>query len=86
MRTIAVSDEQYARLQALAELYHATPERILSAWLDALLAPSPDAGSPDIGVLPLEEYDRRWRAFMRLVGGIRQGKPLTDEEIDALIG
>jgi hypothetical protein len=81
MRAITVSDDQFARLQALAEIYHCTPERLVSAWLDALLAPGHQAAS----ALPLEEYDRRWKAFMRLVGSIQHGKPLTNEEIDELI-
>ncbi len=86
MRAITVTEDQFARLQALAEIYHTTPERILSAWLDALLAPAHDAAGSAAGVLPMEEYDRRWKAFMRLVGSIQHGKLLTNEEIDELIG
>jgi hypothetical protein len=82
MRKVTVSNEQFDRLQALAEIYHTTPDQIVSAWLDAMLAPAPHTtGAPS-----LEEYDRRWRAFVRLVGSIRQGKLLTDEEVAALIG
>jgi len=86
MRTITVSNDQFARLQAIAEIYHCTPDRIVSAWLDALLAPAHDTASPADGALPIEELDRRWRAFLRLVGSIQHGKPLTNEEIDELIG
>ena len=86
MRTITVTDEQFARLQALAEIYHTAPEQILSAWIDALLAPAHDASHSATDVLSMAEYDRRWKAFMRLVGSIQQGKLLTNEEIDELIG
>ena len=31
-------------------------------------------------------YDQQWADFWTLVGSIRHGQPLTNEEIDELIG
>ncbi len=33
-----------------------------------------------------EEYRQRWAAFMQADGSIKHGAPLTNEEIDELIG
>lgn len=86
MRTITVTDEQFARLQAIAQLYHRTPEQLLLDWLDALPQPTnTGAGSRSFAV-PTDEYNRRWEAFVQLVGSIQHGEPLTNEEIDELIG
>lgn len=86
MRIITLSDDQFARLDAIAELYHRTPEQLLVDWLDALpgrisiLVDSPPS------VVRTDDYDRRWDAFMQLVGSVRRGEPLSSEEIDELIG
>lgn len=76
--TIVLSDEQYARLEAVAALYRRPANQIVADLLASLPARKP-AVSP-------EEYDTRWADFMQLVGSIRHGAPLSNEEIDELIG
>ena len=76
--SIILTDEQYDRLQAAAEVLHATPDQVVAD----LLAGLPEPKSP----LPREEYDRRWEAFFQLVGSIKHGAPVTNEEIDEVIG
>lgn len=76
--SITLTDERYARLQAASQLYHQTPEQVIDTLLNGLPLP--------MRVLSDEEYDRQWGAFMQVVGSIKHGKPLTNEEIDELIG
>ncbi|MBD0670004.1 hypothetical protein [Streptomyces sp. CBMA156] len=52
--TIELSREHLRTLEALAELYHATPERMVASWavhqidrLAAGLAPDPEPRAPD---------------------------------------
>ncbi len=75
---ITLTDEQYDRLQATAEVLHATPDQVVADLL---------AGLPQQKArLPREEYDQRWAAFFQLVGSITRGMPITNEEIDEVIG
>jgi hypothetical protein len=75
---ITLTDEQYDRLRAAAEVLHATPDQVVAD----LLAGLPEPKAP----LPREEYDRRWVAFFQLVGSIKHGASVTNEEIDEVIG
>lgn len=75
---ITLTDEQYDRLQAAAEKLHATPDQVVADLLAGLPAPEPPLSPKD--------YDERWEAFFQLVGSIKHGAPLTNEEIDELIG
>jgi hypothetical protein len=76
--TITLTDEQFARLQAASHLYNRTLEQVVADLLSGL----PEPRQPIAG----EEYERRWGEFMQLAGSIRHGKPLTNEEIDELVG
>lgn len=76
--SITLSDDQYARLQAASRFYHQTPEQVMDTPLSGLPMP--------MHMLADEEYARRWGVFMQVVGSIKRGKPLTNEEIDELIG
>jgi hypothetical protein len=76
--SITLTNEQYDRLHAAAEALHRTPDQLVADLLSALPAPA----AP---LLP-EEYDRRWETFFQLVGSITHGAPVTNEEIDELIG
>lgn len=76
--TVSLSDEQYARLDAAAKTAHTTPDMVLANllnWLPAIKAP-----------LSVEEYAQRWDAFWNVVGSVKHGQPLTNDEIDELIG
>lgn len=76
--TVSLSDEQYARLDAAAKTAHTTPDTVLANllnWLPAIKAP-----------LSAEEYAQRWDAFWNVVGSVKHGQPLTNDEIDELIG
>ncbi len=76
--SITLTDEQYGRLHAAAEALHATPDQVVADLLARL--PEPKTS------LPPEEYDRRWESFFQLVGSIQHGAPVTNEEIDEMIG
>jgi hypothetical protein len=76
--TITLTNEQYNRLRAAAEAAHATPDQVIADWLGWL----PQPKTP----LPRDEYNRRWADFFQLVGSIKQGTPVTNEEIDEVIG
>ena len=76
--TIILDDEQYARLQAAGRLYHRTVEQVIADLLAGF--PAPDSAQT------AEEYERQWTNFMQIVGGIQHGAPLSNEEIDELIG
>lgn len=76
--TITLSDEQFARLEAAARLYQRPIEQVIDDLLAGITAPASSL-SPD-------ERARRWDDFMRLVGSIQQGAPLSNEAIDELIG
>jgi hypothetical protein len=76
--SIALTDEQYARLHAAAEVFHATPDQVVADLLAGLPEPKTPA--------PRAEYEQRWAAFFQLVGSITYGTPVTNEEIDEVIG
>lgn len=76
--TITLSDEQFARLEAAARLYHRLVEQVIDDLLARVIAPAPP--------LSAEERTQRWDDLMRLAGSIQQGEPLSNEEIDELIG
>jgi len=76
--TILLSDDQYARLAQAAQQAHRAPDDVLADLVNALPAPQPPL-TPD-------EYDRRWEAFFAAAGSIHQGAPLTNDEVDELIG
>ena len=77
--TITLSDEQFERLQAAAQRLHRPPEQVLADLLNWLPEPRQLGMSADAD-------DQRWAGFWSLVGSIRHGQPLTNEEIDELIG
>lgn len=77
--TIALTDAQYARLQAAARRSQKTAEQLLAEWLDAL----PLALAPPLAD---EDYTQRWEAFWPLVGSIAHGQPLSADDLDELIG
>ena len=76
--TITLSDEQYERLAQAAHQMRRAPDDVLADLVNALPAPQ----------YPLTpaETQRRWAEFFALAGSIHQGAPLTNAEIDALIG
>lgn len=76
--TITLTDDQYRRLEAVAQQTHRAPDDVLADLFNTLPAPP----------LPFaaDEYQRRWEEFFALAGSIHQGAPLTNEEIDELIG
>ena len=76
--TISLSDEQFARLEAAARLYQRPVEQVIDDLLAGVIAQA----SP----LSTDERARRWDHFMRLVGSIQHGAPLSNEAIDELIG
>lgn len=76
--TIILSDDQFARLEAAARFYQRPAEQILSDLLATITVAKPPLSD--------EEYDQRWAAFMQVVGSIQHGEPLTNEQIDELIG
>lgn len=76
--TITLSDEEFERLQTVARLYQRSAEQLLSDLLSSL--------SPAMLPPSDEEYRQRWAAFMSAVGSIQHGAPLTNEQIDELIG
>jgi hypothetical protein len=77
--TISLTDEQFERLQAAAQRLQRAPEQVLADLLSWLPQPTQlgAAAAPD---------DQRWADFWALVGSIRHGQPLTNEQIDELIG
>lgn len=76
--TIDLSDEQFDRLEAAAALYGRPARQVIADLI---------AGLPVRNIsVSAEEYDARWTDFMQLVGSIQHGAPLTNEEIDELIG
>jgi hypothetical protein len=76
--TITLTDEQYDRLRGAAEVLHRTPDQVVADLLGELPVPRTQ--------LPHEEYERRWDSFFQLVGSITLGVPITNEEIDEVIG
>jgi hypothetical protein len=78
-RTIVLSDDQFARLEAAARLYHRSVDQVIAD-------PPGWRFTPQAPALSTDERERRWANFMRLVGSIQQGALLSNEAIDALIG
>jgi hypothetical protein len=76
--SITLSDEQYDRLQAAAALLRRTPEQVVADLLGGLPYRTHQQSR--------EEYEQRWETFFQLVGSIRQGGPVTNEEIDEVLG
>lgn len=76
--SITLTDEQFDRLQAAAALLRRTPEQVVADLLGGLPSRTHQ--------LPSEEYNQRWAAFFQLVGSIRHGGPVTNEEIDEALG
>lgn len=76
--TITLSDDQFARLEAVARLYHRPVDQVIAD----LLARFAVSTAP----LTAEEHERRWSDFMHAVGSIQHGAPLSNEAIDELIG
>ena len=76
--TVSLSDEQYARLDAVARTANTTPDTVLADLLNWL---------PAVKAQPSAEEDaQQWDAFWNVVGSIKHGQPLTSDEIDELIG
>ena len=76
--TIILDDEQYARLEAAGRLYHRSVEQVIADLLAVF--PARDSAQTT------EEYERQWTTFMQVAGSIQHGAPLSNEEIDELIG
>jgi hypothetical protein len=76
--TITLSDEQFARLEAAARLYQRPVEQVIDDLLAGVVAQAPPIST--------DERARRWDRFMRLVGSIQHGAPLSNDAIDELIG
>ena len=76
--TILLSDDQYARLVQAAQQTHRAPDDVLADLVDTLPAPQRPF-APD-------DAQHRWEAFFSLAGSIQLGAPLTNEDIDELIG
>ncbi len=85
MATITLSDDLYARLQAAASANQRTTDDLLADWINSLPTQG-NAAAWGVVAPGTQEYKRRWDAFMQLVGSIQHGEPLTNEEIDELIG
>lgn len=86
MATITLSDDQFARLLELARRYHRTPEQLVGDCInDFPLTISPNASAHAVAI-GTPEYNQRWEAFMQLVGSIQHGQPLSNDDIDELIG
>jgi hypothetical protein len=77
-QTVTVTDEQYERLQAAARRSNRSVEQVLDEVLQWLPEPQRTVSA--------EEYEQQWASFWPLVGSIQHGQPLTNEEIDDLIG
>lgn len=76
--TITLSDEQFARLEAAARLYQRPVEQMIDDLVAGVIAQTPQISA--------DERARRWDRFMRLVGSIQHGAPLSNDAIDELIG
>lgn len=76
--TITLTDEQYRRAQAAASALNTTIDQFVADLLARIPEPKP--------ALPREEYDQRWEEFLELVGHITHGAPITNEDIDEVIG
>jgi hypothetical protein len=75
---ITVTDDLYRRAEAAASALNTTPERLVANLLARLPEPKP--------ALPQEEYDQRWDEFLKFVGHITDGGPITNADIDEVIG
>lgn len=75
---VTLTDEQYERLQAAAQRSNRSVEQVLAEVLQWLPEPTRAVSS--------QEYEQHWASFWPLVGSIRHGEPLTNDEIDELIG
>jgi hypothetical protein len=74
---LRLTDEQYARLELAAHLTQQTPEQMLADWLEELPDRQP--------VLPADEYERRWEAFLTLSGSITLNHPVSLDDIDEIL-